>query len=350
MKASLLILFLFAALSVSAQTVYNRGDLAVINELIANNGLQWTKANLGDLNQVPADWKGVVWSDDDTDKRIVRLILQGATLTDDQDLVEGVLTGQCHLSKLTALQHLDCSLNKLTSLRISDMPHLQTLRCNDNELTTLHLSGCTNLQILSCNDNRLSSLDVSALAGLHTLYCGWNSLTSLDVSSLTQLFSLSCSNNNLSSLHVAGCISLQALSCIGNKLTSLDVSECTNLMELNCMDNQLTTLNVSACTNLGTLWCQNNRLIMLDLTALDSGLHFYGQGQTRHLTLTGNGHKYTTPIVFAHGATFDHTALTYRDGILESASNAAKTSGFVSPTGLPNTNLSGTLTLDYKND
>jgi len=40
---------------------YNPGDIAVINNIIANNGLNWTPAPT-DGSSVPADWGGGIWS------------------------------------------------------------------------------------------------------------------------------------------------------------------------------------------------------------------------------------------------------------------------------------------------
>ena len=54
--------FFCAVMFYSAQMwgqTYNPGDIAVINAIIDNNGLNWTKANPADGSYVPADWTGV---------------------------------------------------------------------------------------------------------------------------------------------------------------------------------------------------------------------------------------------------------------------------------------------------
>lgn len=61
----------------------------------------------------------------------------------------------------TALEQLDCSMNKLTNLDISSLHQLETLSCYNNSLTKLDLSNNTNLKILYCGQNKLSKLDVS---------------------------------------------------------------------------------------------------------------------------------------------------------------------------------------------
>jgi Leucine-rich repeat (LRR) protein len=337
----------FAVQTISAQTAgrYNLGDIAVINDIIENNGLKWTKAELADGSFVPMDWEGVKWSDDDTNMHIVNLNIQSHFSLDDQE--EGTLSGMLNVSALSYLQYLDCSINKLTSINISGLTRLHSLRCNDNQLTFINLSGCINLQTLNCSDNNLSSLEVSELTSLRELHCGWNSLTFLDVSGLTNLYTLICSENSLSMLNVSGCTRLQSISCRDNSLTALDVLECTNLAELNCDNNNLTALNLAKCINLATLWCQNNNLTSLDLTGIDYLTVFFGKGQTCMLTLTGSDNNYSTRIIFGNGTTFENTALTYNDGILKSENSQTLISEFFSPAGLMNFGLSGTLTLNY---
>jgi len=208
------ITFLFCAVMFySAQMwgqTYNPGDIAVINAIINNNGLQWTKANPADGSYVPADWTGVTWSDDAENKRIITL-----------NVVSRLLSG------------------------------------------ALDVSGLTNLQYLNCGVNKLTSLDVSGL------------------------------------------------------------------------------------TNLQQLYCYGNNLTVLNLTGLNSITSFNGDGQTSSLSFTGSAGNYTANATFGADATFDNAALSYSSGVLTSASNAATFSGFTSPTGLPDFNLTGTLTMTY---
>ena len=67
------------------------------------------------------------------------------------------LTG---IEDFTALAFLDCSLNQLTSLDLSQNTVLTHLNCWMNHLTSLDVSANTALTILSCGNNQLTSLDV----------------------------------------------------------------------------------------------------------------------------------------------------------------------------------------------
>ena len=166
----------------------------------------------------------------------------------------------------TALTHLDCSLNQLTSLDVSKNTALTELWCSSNQLTSLDVSGCTALTVLACYNNQLTSLDVSKNTALKKLWCNNNQLTSLDVSKNTALTGLECYNNQLTSLDVSKNTALTVLWCHNNQLTSLDVSKNTALKDLLCNNNQLTSLDVSKNTALTGLECYNNQLTSLDVS------------------------------------------------------------------------------------
>jgi Leucine-rich repeat (LRR) protein len=69
------------------------------------------------------------------------------------------------LSRLTFLQHLNCSNNKLESLPdLSGLTSLRYLNCSYNDLESLpDLSRLTSLQDLNCSHNKLKSLPISLL-------------------------------------------------------------------------------------------------------------------------------------------------------------------------------------------
>ena len=187
------------------------------------------------------------------------------------------------VSGCTALETLYCYSNKLTSLDVSSCTALKTLHCYENQLTSLNVSSCTALKTLYCYSNKLTSLDVSDCTALETLYCHSNQLTSLDVSDCTALKALYCHSNKLTSLDVSDCTALQILSCYSNKLTSLNVDGCAALETLDCSDNnQLESLDVSDCTALKALYCYSNQLTSLDVSknaALEK-LHCYSNQLT----------------------------------------------------------------------
>jgi Leucine-rich repeat (LRR) protein len=305
-----LILLLGALMLCSAQMwgqlvqtapIYDPGDIAVINAMIANNGLQWTKAP-ADGSYVPEDWamswdtypyKGVIWSSDAANKRIVQLFVSLQSLT-------GVLS-------------------------VSNLTNLQELRCDRNSITQLDISSLTNLQWLECYSNGLTELNISNLSNLHGLYCNSNNLTELDISRLTNLTNLACNNNSL---------------------TELDILNLTNLQGLYCQSNSLTKLDISNLTNLQSLYCQGNSLTKLDLSGLNNLTEFSGDGQNCSISLTGNAGIYIANAAFGEGTTFYNTALSYSNGVLTST-NTTASSGFTSPTGKDGMALTGILTMTY---
>ena len=238
--------------------LYNPGDIAVINALIAATGLGWNPTLPADGSWVHASWTGVTWSADAVNKRIIRL-----------DVHTKFLTGSADVSGLTALVELRCHNNvNLNTLDVSGCTALQTLTCWNTNLNTLDVSGFTALQTLTCNNANLNSLDVSGCTALEALDCGINAnLSSLNVTGCTALQTLTCNGNNLNDLDVSGFTALQTLICSGTNLNTLNVTGCTALEDLRCGSNNLNTLDVSSCTALKILWCRYNNL---DATALNA--------------------------------------------------------------------------------
>ena len=149
---------------------YYPGDIAVINNIIRNNGLSWTPAP-ADGSFVPEDWgytleiiddlgvdRGVVWSFDTFNKRVTGLFL-----------VQLDLTGILDMSGLTELITLLCHNNRLTALIINDNHLLQSLYVGINQLTELDVSNNTLLESLLCWDNQLTTLDLNKNTALTIL-------------------------------------------------------------------------------------------------------------------------------------------------------------------------------------
>ncbi len=170
------------------------------------------------------------------------------------------------VSKYTALTYLNCEGNQITSLDVSKNSALTGLNCSLNQLTSLDVSKNTALTSLNCGHNQITSLDVSKNIALTSLDCSSNQLTSLDVSKNTALTSLDCGSNQLTSLDFSKNTALISLNYCRNQLTSLDVSKYTALIYLNCEGNQITSLDVSNNTALTELWCGSNQLTSLDVS------------------------------------------------------------------------------------
>ena len=79
---------------------------------------------------------------------------------------------------------------------IEFFPNLRELDCSINQLSRLDVSQNTALEKLDCSTNQLASLNLSKNAKLKYLYCSQNELTSLDVSQ-TAVTELRASNNRI---------------------------------------------------------------------------------------------------------------------------------------------------------
>jgi len=71
--AVVLTMVLVPTVASAASGYYNTGDIAVINTMVDNNGLKWTKAP-ADGSSIPEGWY-VTWSSSVTNKRIIELDL-----------------------------------------------------------------------------------------------------------------------------------------------------------------------------------------------------------------------------------------------------------------------------------
>ncbi len=169
------------------------------------------------------------------------------------------------LSNNPALEELDCSGNQLTELDLSNNPALKILKCHNNQLTELNISSSA-LEKLFGHNNQLTRLDVSNIPALQVLWCESNQLTELDLSNNPALGSLYCSGNQLTELDISNNPAFEYLDCSGNQLTALDVSNNSTLGWLYCYNNRLTELDVSNNPALERLYCYDNQLTELDVS------------------------------------------------------------------------------------
>ena len=166
------------------------------------------------------------------------------------------LTG---IQDFTALTHLSCEVNQLTSLDLSQNTFLTYLECWSNQLTSLNISNNLSLTTLLCESNLLTNLDVSNNLYLTDLSCLSNQLTSLELSNNLFLKYLECSGNQIANLDLSLNNNLEQLSADGNKLTNLDLSQNYLLTYLGCGNNDLTNLDLRNGNNINTIiWTGNN--------------------------------------------------------------------------------------------
>lgn len=176
----------------------------------------------------------VVRYDTDSDGLLSRSELKQVTELDVSINEIADLTG---VEYFTALQTLDCSNNKLTTIPLRTLGQLEKLNCNNNQLTTLDCSANTLLKELSCASNQLTALELSKLTELTKLACEGNQLTVLELGTLTQLQTLDCSGNQLTTLDVSAQKQLETLRCMENHLIALDVTGLSKLQQVEVIDN-----------------------------------------------------------------------------------------------------------------
>ena len=183
------------------------------------------------------------------------------------------LTG---IEAFTALTGLECNLNSLTSLNVTQNTALISLDCSDNQITSLDISHNPALTDFACFNNFLSGFNLSNNTALTNLSFSHNSLHSIDLSPCTALTSLYCSNNLLGSLSLTNNTALTYIRCDTNNITTLDVSHATSLATLLCNNNTLSTLDVSQNHSLHVLHSDNNFLQSLNVAnGNNTGLSLY---------------------------------------------------------------------------
>lgn len=222
----------------------------------------------------PYDWKvyagsspGIAIDDVNFPDDKFRAEIKKKKYDDDQD---GYLSDD-EIATTTLITVGDMGISNLKGVEF--FTALKHLHCYDNELTTLDVSMFPDLRTLSCTRNKLTTLDVTHNPLLDDLGCGGNLLTELDVSQNPELLYLYCQSNQLTALNVTKNTKLKNLYCSGNKLTALDLSKNTELQDLQCYGNELTALDLATCTKLVSLDCSFNKLTALDLSNLAVGIY-----------------------------------------------------------------------------
>ena len=91
---------------------------------------------------------------------------------------------------------------------------------------------------------------IEAFTAITSLNCNVNPITSLDVSQNTALILLACSSTSITNIDVSHNAALAYFDCSDNSINSLDLSHNTHLTHLNCYDDiLLSSLNVANGNN-----------------------------------------------------------------------------------------------------
>ena len=141
-------------------------------------------------------------------------------------------------TEIAGVTTIDVSNKGIGSLKgIEHFTALTVLQCSMNSLTVLDLSQNTALISLDCSVNSLSALDLSQNTALQTLSCILNGLTTLDLSKNTALTWVACSNNAIRG---------EGMDAFVNNLPTVTSGELHICNKENAAGNEMTTLQVAA--------------------------------------------------------------------------------------------------------
>jgi hypothetical protein len=224
--------------------------------------------------------------DDNFEQHLINIGLDSGPLNDSVptaaiDTVQDLQIGQKNIYDLTGIEDfaslriLNCAINTLTSIDLSDNLLLEKLYCQGNSLSSLNLSNNLLLTNLHSGSNpALNSLDLSANIDLEWLNCSFSSLDSLDLGYKPVFNYLQASNNQLTSLDASGCTNLKYLLVNNNNLTSLNFQNGNNTIV--SLYNSLNNPNLSCVQVDNTAYSTSNWTTLDSWTAFSTNCSLAG--------------------------------------------------------------------------
>lgn len=219
------------------------------------------------------------------------------TTEDNQEItLQGeILAIDCKQNKITTmsfplpekLQLLDCSMNQLARLDVSNCKSLKYLYCMENQISLITLGENSNMEEIIASFNKLSDIQLGGLPALKAISVDKNSISSIDVSKNINLEKFYCKKNKIANLNIGNLLKLKELSATQNKIEQIDLSKNSELQMIDLKDNslksldlkknakatsvnvsvnELSALELSGCTMLTELYCYSNSLGALDLS------------------------------------------------------------------------------------
>lgn len=146
------------------------------------------------------------------------------------------------VSKMKQLTNFTWTNGNLANAEVKypESPALRELGLSANGFTKLpDLSKYTALEMLNMSVNELDAIDVSTMPTLKLLYAGGNKLTNVKLNN-PHMWGLSLESNQLASIDLSGVPALEQISLVNNNLTALDVDGLKNLKSLYVSGNNLT--------------------------------------------------------------------------------------------------------------
>ncbi len=188
------------------------------------------------------------------------------------------------VTQLSSLEYLNCRGNVLTDLNVSQNPNLTFLWCTSNELTELNVTQNSNLDFLKCSSNLLTELDISQNPNLKSLAFVSNQISTIDISQNLLLELLMIGNNQISNIDLTQHTNITTLTCYRNELTELDISQNLNLLEIDFSWNPISNIDFSQNLLLLKIRGSVTNISTLDVTN-NPELYYLGFGGTNITTL-----------------------------------------------------------------
>ncbi|WP_348718817.1 hypothetical protein [Tenacibaculum sp. 190130A14a] len=187
------------------------------------------------------------------------------------DVSNGSISDMTGIQDFLALEYLNCRVNPLESIDLSNNAQLKTFISDSSRLDEIDVTNNPLLEVLdvSANDD-IAVLNLSNNSLLRELTCNFNSITALDLSNNTVLEVLIAYNNNLTSLDLTSNAALVQLDARNNSLTSLDIKNGNN--------TNMTTFDVRSNSGLFCINVDDKAYSTTNWTQISSGMVFSDDG------------------------------------------------------------------------
>ncbi|CAM1345258.1 hypothetical protein [Tenacibaculum amylolyticum] len=187
------------------------------------------------------------------------------------DVSNGSISDVTGIQDFLALEYLNCRVNPLESIDLSNNAQLKTFISDSSRLDEIDVTNNPLLEVLdvSANDD-IAVLNLSNNPLLRELTCNFNSIATLDLSTNTVLEVLIAYNNNLTSLDLTSNTALVQLDARNNSLTSLDIKNGNN--------TNMTTFDVRSNSGLFCINVDDKAYSTTNWTQISSGMVFSDDG------------------------------------------------------------------------
>ncbi len=122
------------------------------------------------------------------------------------------------LTNARDLRSIDCGMNSIQNIDVSNLPYLSYLNLYKNEIKFLDLSHNVNLRNINMSENNLSTLDFSFNPSVQHVSLIGNKLDKIVFNNPSKLTSLRVNNNLLKELHLTGAEALNFVDISANKI------------------------------------------------------------------------------------------------------------------------------------